>query len=261
MKVAVCLSGQPRNVAECFPYIYNHIILPNKADVFIHTYFDPENLVMEKSHIGRGECQLQENTVDQIVQLYNPVGILVEKPKTFWKPTIVVPELKIKCSYSMNGDKGWDREQHKKHMLKNMMSMYYSIFKANELKETYANEKGFVYDYVIRARFDLVPMGPIVCENLDPNILYYHEMNQPEHLVSDWINIGSNLTINIYSSVYFHLEYLNSYNYFPKTERLPNKNEGEDGGGFNEYLTRDILTLHKIPVCGVNLHCILHPKA
>src|SRR6185436_17770941 len=41
MKVAVCLSGQPRYALECFPFIYQHIIEPNNADVFIHMNYAP----------------------------------------------------------------------------------------------------------------------------------------------------------------------------------------------------------------------------
>jgi hypothetical protein len=36
MKVAVCLSGQPRNANDTFGFIMNNIIKPNNADVFIH---------------------------------------------------------------------------------------------------------------------------------------------------------------------------------------------------------------------------------
>jgi hypothetical protein len=260
MRVAVCISGQPRNARDTFPYIYNHIVIPNNADVFIHTYFDPENLVMEKTHIGRGDCQLDAKVIDEIIHNYKPVRYLVEKPKAFAKPNIIVPENRIRMSKELNPCDDWDVEQHKKHVLKNMMSMYYSIFKANELKENYANEQGFVYDYVIRVRFDLVPMMPIQCASLDPNVLYYHDLGQPENQPCDWINIGSNMVMNIYSSVYFHLEYLNSYMFYSKADRLINTVEGQGGGGFNEYLTRDILSLHKIPVRGLNLQCILHPK-
>jgi hypothetical protein len=43
-KVAICISGQPREATLCFPFIYENIIKPNNADVFMHMNFDKENL-------------------------------------------------------------------------------------------------------------------------------------------------------------------------------------------------------------------------
>lgn len=259
-RVALCISGQPRNIRDTFPYIYNHIILPNNADVFFHTYFDPQNTVLEKTHIGRGDCSVDPNVVDELVQLYKPVRYAVEKPRNFERTSLYVPENRIRMSRELNPQTNWDRDQHKKHVLKNMMSMYYSMFKANELKELYSYETGIQYDYVIRARFDLVPLQPILCNTLDPTKLHFHDLGQPEGQMCDWFNIGSNSVMNIFTSVFHSMEYLNSYTYFSRDDRQPNLVEGQEGGGFNEYLTRDIIHLHKIPTQAHNFQVILHPR-
>ena len=44
MKVAVCMSGQPRLLEECYGYITKNIIEPNNADVFMHGWYDEESL-------------------------------------------------------------------------------------------------------------------------------------------------------------------------------------------------------------------------
>lgn len=260
MKVAVCISGQPRGARDTFPYIYNNIILPNNADVFFHVNFDSDTLTMEKTHIGRGDCTLDKNIIDDLVQLYKPVAYIVEKPRNFYKPSVIVPEGRLKMSKAYNPTVGWSDEEHRYHVLKQIMSMYYSIFKANELKENYSTEKGFTYDYVIRIRFDIVPLEPILCSTLDPRFLYYQDLSQPQGQISDWINIGSNMVMNVYSSIYTHFEYINSFEYFQKDTRLP-CSESDICGGFNEYMLRDMMTLHKIPCLGKNFRCILHPKA
>lgn len=260
MRVAVCISGQPRNALETFPYIYQHIIQPNNADVFFHTYFDPNNLYMEKTHLNRGECTLDKNIIDQLVHLYKPVCYLVEKPKTFYKPNLIVPSSRIERSRKMNSTVNWTDDEHKRHTVKQMMSMFYSLFKANELKETYANEQGFTYDYVIRIRFDIVPLEPIQCSALDPNKLYFQDLNHPDQLISDWINIGSNLIMNVFSSTYLFLEYYNSFQFYSKEQRLPNTVDSNESGGYYEHTIRDIMKLHNIPSQGINFKCILHPK-
>lgn len=40
MKVAICISWQPRCALETYPLIYENIIIPNNADVFIHMNYD-----------------------------------------------------------------------------------------------------------------------------------------------------------------------------------------------------------------------------
>lgn len=259
MKVAVCLSGQPRGARETFPYIYNHIIRPNNADVFFHANFDSENLTMEKTHLGRGDCTLDKGIIDDLVQMYKPLAYLVEKPRDFYKPSITVPEKRIKMSKDYNPIDGWTDKEHSHHVMKQLMSMYYSIFKANELKENYSTEKGFTYDYVIRIRFDIVPLEPILCSTLDPHFLHYQDMGHPEGQISDWINISSNMVMNIYSSIYTHFEYINSFEYFQKDARPP-CSESDVCGGFSEFMVRDMMILHKIPCRGKNFRCILHPK-
>lgn len=259
MRVAVCLSGQPRSVKETFPYIYNNIIKPNNADVFIHTYFDKDNLYIEKTHLDRGSCTTDETIVDTVLQLYKPKAYLVEKPKNFSKINLKMTEFRLKSSRELNKHRNWTDEEHIKHIIKQIMSQYYSIYKSNELKENYANEHGFVYDYVIRLRFDLVPRQILICEHYNPNFIYYQAMGHPDNIISDWINFGSNLIMNIYSSIYLHFEYLNTLDFFTKEMRLENTLEKSDVcGAYSEYMIRDIMTLHHIPSKPFDIACILH---
>jgi hypothetical protein len=118
--------------------------------------------------------------------------------------------------------------------------MYYSIFKCNELKETYANENGIVYDYVIRVRFDFLPKQPIYCMSIDPNFIYYVAMSQPDDLISDWLNMGSNAIMNIYESLYLNMEYLNTLQLIKRDSRELRKLIVEDNNGVN-YFSKQIL--------------------
>ena len=52
MKVALCLSGQPRVVDVGFHKLSQSILQHNSdVDVFIHTWFDPENLSTIQSYL------------------------------------------------------------------------------------------------------------------------------------------------------------------------------------------------------------------
>jgi hypothetical protein len=257
-RVALCVSGQPRRAVETFPYIFHNIIKPNNADVFIHMHYDPDNLYMEKSHSDNGQCILREGIDQQLIQLYEPKRYLIESPRDFKKPNILITNNRLANSKNMNKHKNWSDEEHISHIVKQMTSMYYSIYKANELKELYANENGFVYDYVIRIRFDILPQEPILCSELDPTYIHYLDIGQPDELISDWINIGSNAIMNVYSSLYLNMEYLNTFQYYKRDQRLYNLLEPSDVcGGIYEHFLRDLMHLYKIPKSALSTNCRL----
>ena len=252
MKVALCISGQPRSAVETYPFIYENIIKPNNADVFIHMHYDKDNLYMDKSHADNGNCVLPEGIDNTVIDMYKPIRYLVESPRNFRKPHFNITDKRLENIKKMNHHKKWTDEDVKQHIMKQITSMYYSIFKCNELKEIYANETGIRYDYVIRIRFDLVVYHPIICSQLDPNYIYYLEMGQPDELISDWLNIGSNAIMNVYSSLYFSMDYINQFRFFKKHQRQINTLEPSDiCGGGGEYMIRDLMYLHKIPIMGI----------
>ena len=258
MKVALCLSGQPRKALDTYPYIYNNIILPNNADVFIHMNYDKDSCYIEKTHMDSGTCNYEKDIDKKLVELYKPKGVLIESPRNFQKPNLNVSEKRIENVMKMNAHKNLSREDAKKHVIKQLISMFYSIYKSNELKEIYATENGIVYDYVIRIRFDFLPQQPLLCSQLDPGYIYYVEMGQPDNLISDWMNIGSNAIMNVYASLYLHIDYLNTFTYYKKYERLDNNLEPSDiCGGLYEHMVRDLMTLHKIPKYGLGYPCRL----
>ncbi len=241
-RVALCLSGQPRYALESFPYIKKFIIDPNKADVFIHMTFQAG--YVEKSHLDNGCCHFPENYDKQVIEAYQPKSHLVEPQQEFNDVSLLqIPACRLARLEKMNAHKKtWTTEQHRQHALKQTISMFYSIFKVTELKERFAQQQKIVYDYVIRIRFDAVPQKELRCADYDPHFIYFQHFNQPDHLIFDWINFGSNCVMNVFGSIFLHLEYLNSYRFFPKAARPENTWEDSDiCGSFNEGMIRDIM--------------------
>lgn len=257
-RVALCLSGQPRSVRKTFPYIFENIIKPNNADVFVHINYDPSDNYIEKTHLDGGCCEYTENMIDVIQELYNPVRMLFEKPINFCNKNLMVPEVRTRRMQNANKHRNMSFQDTEKHVLKQMISMFYSIFKCNELKEMYSYENNFVYDYVIRLRFDAIIQKPLICKELSLDFIYYQPLGQPDDLISDWINIGSNVIMNIYSSIYLNLEYLNLFKYYKQDERKPNTYDPSNVcSGLNEHMIRDIMHLYKIPKNSIDLGCKL----
>ena len=257
MKIALCISGQPRSALDTFPYIKEHIIVPNNADVFIHMHYDSDNSYMEKSHLDNGSCLYKKDIDKELIELYQPKSYLVEKPRNFQKSYLYLDEKRLSRSKDMNIHKRWTDEEHKQHTIKQVMSMYYSIYKCNELKEIFMNENNIHYDYVIRIRFDLLPQESIICSRFNPKCINYLEIGQPDHMISDWINIGSNAVMNIYSSMYLNLEYMNTFDYYKLEDRISSEPSNKCGG-LSEHLLRDLMHLYKIPKTGFRLNCGLH---
>lgn len=253
-KVALCISGQPRKALDTFPLIKKNIIDTNNADVFIHMHYDTENLYMEKSNAENGEFILEKGIDQKLIELYCPVRYLIEKPRDFKKPNHLVPEPRLRSFQKMNSNMNWTEEQHVKHIVKQMTSMYYSIYKCNELKELYANENGIVYDYVIRLRFDFLPESPLVVSDYTPDAIHYLDIGQPDLIINDWINFGSNTIMNVYASLYLQMDYFNTFKFYSKEERLPNTLEPSDiCGGCSEHMVRDLMHLYKIPKNGFTM--------
>jgi hypothetical protein len=240
-----------------YPLIKANIIDPNNADVFIHMNFDPNTSYIEKTHLDNGVCHMSSTIGSEVIELYKPKKVLIEPPRQWIKPHFPIPETRIENIKNMNRSRSsWTNEEHRAHAVKQLTSMYYSIFKCNELKEVYASEQGIHYDYVIRIRFDVTPKRPLVCSQYDPNFIYYQEMGQPDNLISDWINFGSSRIMNVYSTLFFTMDYYNSFTHLKKEDRQPNTLEpSEISAGYAEHFVRDMMHHHKIEKRGFNVEC------
>ena len=76
MKIALCLSGQPRVVEVGYQKLSQSILQHNDVDVFIHTWFDPENLSTNSIIPGRESHRLDPQAIDKLVHYYQPKRIL-----------------------------------------------------------------------------------------------------------------------------------------------------------------------------------------
>lgn len=209
MKIALCLSGQPRDVLVTFSKIKQSLIENNDVDVFVHTWFDPNNLSTNSVIPDRIEKRLESDAIDQIINLYNPKSIVVEKPKV-WNRNYHFPD---KCfiegpSWALDVKEGMDVA---KTYLSNMTnSMFYSIMMSNLLKEKFSIENNIEYDFVIRSRMDFSPYCIIDFNkiSLQQDQIICHSTGLPYEMPHDWFSIGTNESMNVYCGVYNHINQL-----------------------------------------------------
>ena len=81
MKIALCFSGQPRDIDIIYPFIKHSILDGNDVDVFAHTWWDPDNLSHNSVIPDRVHKTFSADAIDKIKILYKPKRMMVEKPK------------------------------------------------------------------------------------------------------------------------------------------------------------------------------------
>ena len=172
MRVALCLSGQVRAFRESFPYYKKNLLNKHDVDVFIHTW----------EHIDDMSA----------ATFFRAQNISVSRPfnsNQFSDYKVI--------------DERWPAV--------NTFSMWYSVFKANELKREYELREGFRYDVVIRSRFDFalnkeldlnVEQGKLYV----PNDLIKGTIPPNQISANDQFAYGDSATMDLYSMTFWNID-------------------------------------------------------
>lgn len=135
MKIALCLSGQPRSFKQGYSYHKEHLLDYHDVDVFIHTW------------AVRG--------IEELNILYRPKAMLVES------------------SLEGNFDQMYiNTPDAIRHPPRFTVSMLYSMWQSSNLREEYEKKHKFKYDWVIKSRTDFALNTLIPFELLNPDLLY-----------------------------------------------------------------------------------------
>tara|TARA_Y100000593_G_scaffold74585_1_gene137365 strand:- start:4620 stop:5369 length:750 start_codon:yes stop_codon:yes gene_type:complete len=230
MKIALCLSGQPRAYSKGYKDLKKYYLDVYDVDVFIHTWnedtyrgtpFFPGDETDKVFEYDKGHCY------NWLLEQYNPKSILFDRQIQF-----------IEKDFT---GKQW------RQSFNNSMSMWYSILKANELKINYEKQFNFKYDYVIRSRTDInfqLVLDDIESYNKDEITMHKWKTSHPQvtYGYKDCFAIGGSDVMNIYSSLYNYLVfYLNS------DTNYRNSIGGEDHIR-NEYFLKWHLDKNKIKI-------------
>jgi len=226
MKVAILLSGQPRNYQQGYEELKKAYLDRYSCDVYFHTWDSTEHLA---SHFFKDKPQhryvFEESWKDKLVELYHPTQFTYEEPITFDNTNI--------------SDPIW------RQPLQNCKSMWYSV------QQTFTSvPKG--YDVYIRTRFDLrYEPSTLDLEALDLSMLHVWDWDTDSRVKHrgyyDVFAVGTYDTIGIYSQVFSKIDwYLNYDEEYKKF--LSGGWPGQDSGLRNEYLLRWHLTTSGVKV-------------
>lgn len=199
MKIALCLSGQPRFVQEVAPYIIQNVCDGYNVDVFTHLWFDED--LQNKPYKFEGQWQsqrLRSTAVDEVLKIYNPVSYIIEPSKKFIDPTIHF-ETSLK-KYWTWGEPG---QEFRDRIINNTISYYYSLNQVNNLKKSYEYANGFKYDWVVRCRTDTILHTKINYEQYDKNVINFSNIsNQPDGMINDWFDFGGSKVMDAFMGVF-----------------------------------------------------------
>lgn len=177
LKLALCLSGQARSIFEAHKYVEKNLLDVFDVDVFVHTW-KPQG----------GITQLK--TYEDINFIYNPIYNAYDYP---------LPE-------NTNSDMMVPNASHPANFC---TSMFYSIYKANDLRIRHQMLKGVKYDFVIRSRFDLALNTVIDFTSLESGKVYISkDTDGPNPLLNDQFAVADPDTMNIYASTFLYLRKL-----------------------------------------------------
>jgi hypothetical protein len=188
MRVALCISGQPRNVYRGFENILQNMKFD--FEVFVHSWWDNksnQNTFKKILYDGREDEVSEIVDNDWIGKLYgsfNVNKVLIEKQKHFDIPE-VFEKRKLKFTHTFG-----------------VYSSLYSVYRCNKLKRNFELDNGFTYDWVIRTRPDFGLSEPLTLDGLDESIIYAPNDNSHNYGFSDQFAIGSSKNMDVYSGVF-----------------------------------------------------------
>lgn len=175
MRIAVCISGQPRAYKQGYEYLKRNLLSHFDCDIFIHTWHNKVYRTMD------------------VIKLYKPVEWLAENPlsKSFYDD---------KFTNTPNA-KGWPPHA--------TVSMFYSAFQSLLLKTKHelAHSR---YDWIIKTRFDYAINGVIPFNTLDvkQDAVYIPNCRMvPTHdFGNDQFAFGNSRSMTEYMSTYLYMQ-------------------------------------------------------
>ena len=224
MRVALCISGQPRNVSRGIENILKFFKFD--FDVFVHAWWDNNSnrdTFKKILYDGRKDEVSELMNNDWVCSLYENFDvnkILIEK-----QIQLTVPEILEKRKLQFTHTFG-------------VCSSLYSIYKCNELRRQFEIENNFEYDWVIRTRSDFGLSEPLNINDFDKAFIYAPNDNSHAYGFNDQFAIGSSKNMNIYSDAFLDMEkIIESHNTGIKTAHYCDK---PDNMGHEQIVQRNL---------------------
>jgi hypothetical protein len=196
-KIAVCLSGEIRTWRDNY-ISWKRIVddLDIDVDFFIHTWDSqlPPNILRTEHKISELEkikdIPISNEEIHDLLNIIKPINYEIEKKKEF---TPYNPDQPL--------------------FLNPQLSQWYGFMKVAKLKSDYEIKNSFIYDLVIRFRYDIKLKDTLIHQYNKPKFgeihgtHYFCEWGGAEMLIkfADLIWYSDSITFDILSNYYFEI--------------------------------------------------------
>jgi hypothetical protein len=189
-KIAVCLSGRAIDANYSIAYI-DRLQSSHDVDVYAHLWGETKEIA-QNSWSKRANGRLQ---TERLIKELSRIGARYQQDD-FDTANLQFIQLH---SYMKNAGSNMSRADT------GTLSMYYSIFRANELRRA----SGINYDYVIRMRYDSEPKSDLDLSILDPGSI--NIPNEEDFAgINDQFAIGPPHLMDVYCGVYNNVAWLSA---------------------------------------------------
>ncbi len=229
MKVAVCLSGQPREVAACADSLKENLLSGVEADFFAHLWSSsshgrdfrsfrdfrahnprhPGILSWFKLRRQYKRYKRRSSRHEAKITFPTDAAIVKAQARSAYDPVRLCVEAQIDFDISRftRAERKEDSLAHAAARPGNVLSMFYSIREANRLKTSFEKEHGFEYDCVVRCRTDLRFNSPFrisdYADELRKAVLI---PDRKDYGQNDMLALSSSSNMDVYSSAFEFIE-------------------------------------------------------
>jgi hypothetical protein len=204
-KIAVCLSGIPKYWNKSYESIRTYLPF---ADVFIHIWKIEDNLDLNSNtvhDVNDYKQNIAEIETETIVNLYKPKKFIIENFSS--KKTAFT--LQKENYFNNNNEMCSNRaERGGKEASIAQLSMFYGIREACRLKTKYEEENNFVYDTVVRMRFDSDIKQFINLQDFDCQDNIYIPVGWDWGGINDQFSFGGSTVMNKMCECYTDYDHL-----------------------------------------------------
>lgn len=206
MKIALCLSGQPRGLPVSLECLQKGLDI-SSMDIFFHTWFHPETIGAPYTSAQKSQQNkvgvVHPKTQELLLETLKPVDCIIEGQKEF--------------PFARDFRHVPDANQEQ------IASIFYSMYMANLLKRKHEKLHKFKYDLVIRARYDLFyedridvtkyveqAQTMIVTAEKFQGIRNDSSFVHGAYTLTDIFALSTSKNMDVFCDTYPHLSYINS---------------------------------------------------
>lgn len=193
VRIAMCYSGQARDLRKTYQthqkFLENFAPKNAQVDFFMHTWFDEnaEGRFFSENFPDRGKFSSQE------IEFAESMGWKIQKDSPIVFETDIKPDVRFP------------------HPMQNVLSMFASMQRVNQMKKNQEHLNGFKYDIVVRLRTDLYFSSfPVKkCNNYNvKNCIFVQEKHcHLNYGINDQFAFGKSSEMDIYNDVFGKINY------------------------------------------------------